>query len=191
MAKKMEREVSNETGMSEFVFGIKGIAPLLMDKYAAVEGRPPNTPEEYKRAAKAKCYRTEEGDLGIPQEAIKAAIRDAAYSLGKRTGGRDRKTMIRATVFIQPEVLSIGKKDPDCIDGRMVTRGKGEKVTRVETFRPLIKEWSCEGKVSILLGTQPEFVKQCLEKAGLFHGLLSFRPEFGRFIVTKFEGVTN
>jgi len=168
-------------------FRLKGIAPLKMDKWVDFEGKEPKTSDEYKKAAILKAYRTEEGELGIEARAIKACMRYASGELGKKMSGKRNRQSIQAGVFITPIVLSLGKKDYDEITSDLVTRkGSGDKVTRVITYRPLIKDWSVEGKVALLAVT-PNFAQEALELGGLRYGLLGHRPEFGRFIVEKFE----
>ena len=173
--------------MSKVTFGGDGIAPLKMDKWVDFEGKEPKTTDEYQKAAKLKVYRTEEGELGIEARAFKASMRLASSELGKKMMAKKNRQSIQAGVFITPEVLSLNKINYDAIIGDVVTRkGTGDKVTRVTTYRPLIKEWSFEGEMS-LLGVTPNFAREALELGGLRYGLLGHRPEFGRFIVNKFE----
>jgi len=169
------------------LFRLEGIAPLKMDKWVDFEGKEPKTPDEYKKAAILKAYRTEEGELGIEARAIKACMRFASSRLGKKTDSKKNRQAIQAGVFITPDILSMGKKDYDEITSDVVTRkGTGDKVTRVISYRPLIKEWGVEGEIALLAVT-PNFAHEALELGGFLYGLLSHRPEFGRFIVKKFE----
>jgi len=78
------------------------------------------------------------------------------------------------------------KKKYDEIVRDIVSRGVGDKVTRVPTYRPLIKEWTCKGVIHSF-GVPVEFVKECLGLAGLRYGVLSHRPEFGRFVVESWN----
>lgn len=173
--------------MIKLGFGLESIAPLKMDKWVDFEGKEPKTKDEYMKAAVLKAYRTEDGELGIEGRAIKACMRLASSHLGKKMEAKKNRQAIQAGVFITPDVLSLGKTDYDTIASDVVTRkGTGDKVTRVISYRPLIKEWVLEGEMALLAVTS-NFAHEALELGGLLYGLLSHRPEFGRFIVTKFE----
>lgn len=179
-------------GQKEIEFELEGICPLKMDRY--VDGVKAKTEEEYKKEAVNKVYNDEKGNISMPTTAIKASIRIASSELGKRIEAKKNRQFIRAGVFFEKDYLPLlDKKDKsrkkyDCIVKDIVTRGKGEKVTRVSTFRPLIEEWKVKGKVT-LLGVTPNFFREAMELAGIKYGLLSHRPEFGRFIVNKFKEV--
>lgn len=174
--------------MKKIDFEIKGICPLLMDNFPMGK-KAPSTEAEYMKQAPEKAYRDGSGNLALPSKALKASIREASSLIGKKTEGRKRRDLIRATLFIEPDMLSFNKKDYDAIDCQMVTRGKGEKVTRVPTYRPLVKEWKASGTMWLMDGLTSDFVKEALETAGMMKGVLSYRPEFGRFIVTRFKEV--
>ena len=165
--------------MKEIEFELESMCPLKMDRF--VDGIQPKTDAEYQKQALEKCYRTSKGEIGIPACAVKAAIREASSDLGKKMEAKKRRQLIRALLFVEPEFLSIGKKDFDCIDKSIVTRGYGSKVTRVPSYRPLIKNWKCKGKMHLVDGLTPDFVKQCFDLAGIKFGILSHRPDFGRY----------
>jgi hypothetical protein len=55
----------------------------------------------------------------------------------------------------------------------------------VVSYRPKIDKLKCEGTITIPTGLDANFIKQALELGGLRFGLLSYRPEFGRFILNK------
>lgn len=166
-------------------FGIGGICPLKMDRWTDLPA--PKNEKEAQRQAPEKTYRNDDGVLSIPAVAIKAAMVNAAADAGRKMESRKNKQTIKSGVFISPLMLSMGKEDYDELCEDVVTRkGQGDKVTRVKTYRPLIKDWSVGGEM-VLYGVTPDFVKQCLEIAGLRYGLLGHRPEFGRFMINKWE----
>lgn len=161
---------------------LESICPLLMDRFD--EEQTAKTDEEYKKGAEKKVY----GDgksLYIPANAVKACIRLASSELGKKMDGKKNRQSIRAGIFFENEFY-LNKKTHDGIVKHIVTRGQGDKVTRVPSYRPIINKWKCKNKAS-LIGVTPDFVKQALELGGLKYGLLSYRPEFGRFIVKSFK----
>lgn len=177
-----------EENIKKIRFGIKGISHMKQDRWHGLPD--PKTPEGYRKQAEEKCYRDEKGDLAIPSAAIKAAMRLASSELGKKMEAKKNRQAISAGLFVKPIMLSLGKKKHDGIVEDVVTRkGQGDKVTRVVSYRPLIKEGWTVGGTFNLVGIPTGFVKQALELAGLKYGLLGHRPEFGRFIVTEFKEV--
>lgn len=167
-------------------FTLKSNSPIKMDKW--IDGNQPKNDEGYRNQAKEKCYRNDKGIIVIPANAIKASMKLASSEIGKKMEGKKNRQTIQSAIFIEDD-LSLGKKEPDEIVKDIVTRkGTGDKVTRVPTYRPLIKEWKAQG-IMHLFGVPEIFVKECLELAGFRYGLLSHRPEFGRFTVSEWKVV--
>ena len=164
---------------------LESVCPLLMDKFNG-EKNTAKTEEDYEREAEHKIYRDTKGNIGIPSCNFKACIREAASELGMKRDGKKNRQMIRAGVFFDNEVISINKKNYDIMRKDIVTRGKGDKVTRVPTFRPQINKWDVIFNIN-LVGVQPEFIVQALELGGLKYGIGGYRPEFGRFIVKSWK----
>ena len=167
-------------------FELEGIAPLKMDRWHDLPQ--PKNEKGYLEQAKQKVYRDEKGTLAIPAMAVKAAMRYASSEVGKKMEARKNRQTIKAQVFIHPTMLSLGKKDYDQIVKDIAVRGTGDKVTRIPVYRPLINKWGISGNI-LLYDVPVEFAKEVLQLAGVRYGLLSHRPEFGRFIVKKFEVV--
>jgi len=174
--------------ITKIEFELEGIAPIKMDKWLDLPQ--PKNDKGYMEQAKQKTYTDEKGNISIPADAIKACMRNASNEVGKKMEGKKNRQTIKAQVFIHPLMLSTGKKKYDEIARDIAVRGKGDKVTRIPTYRPLIKDWKVSG-VMTLFGVPFEFVKETLQLGGMRYGLLSHRPEFGRFIVKKFERVEN
>lgn len=164
-------------------FEIEGIAPLKMDKW--IDSQQPKNDEGYKKQAEEKTYRDSKGTIVIPALAIKACMKAASSEIGKKTEAKKNRQTIESAVFLDSD-LSLGRKEHDGIVRDIVARGQGIKLTRVPTYRPIIKEWSAKGKMN-LFGVPSDFVKECLELGGLRYGLLSHRPSFGRFVVKSFK----
>lgn len=165
-------------------FELESLVPLKMDRFHGLPD--PKTPEGYAKQAEEKCYRDEDGNIAIPSDAIKACMKNASSELGKKMDGKRNRQTIMAGVMFDKLFHSIGRKNHDGIDAKPVTRGKGDKVTRVITYRPIINKWAISGTM-ILMDVTESFAKQCLELGGVRYGILSHRPEYGRFIVKKFE----
>lgn len=172
------------TTIKTIEFEIEGLCPLLMDKYD-MQPSTAKTQEDYEKAAEKKVYADDKG-LYIPGAALKATLREASSELGMKREGKKNRQMVRAGVFI--DNIYLEKKKHDGIVSHVVTRGKGDKVTRVITYRPIINQWKGKARIS-LVGIPADFVKQAIELGGIKYGLLSYRPEFGRFRLNKFMEV--
>lgn len=167
-------------------FELKSICPLLMDRFYTESKA--KTEKEYKKEAENKIYKDKKGNPSIGANAIKACIRVASSELGKRMDAKKHRQTVKAGIFFDQDFFPLNKKTPDLIREDLVTRGQGDKVTRVMTFRPQFDSWTIKGKMN-LIGIEPNFVKQALELGGYKYGLYGYRPEFGRFIITKFKEV--
>jgi len=175
--------------MKTIEFEIRGICPMKQDNPEFVMGeKQPKSDEGYIRQAEKKIYTNEKGEISIPAKALKACIKNASSEIGKKMESKKRRQNVQAFLFFDTEYLSLGTKKHDGIVKDLVTRGKGDKVTRVFAYRPIIKEWAASGKMQLMDGElQQDDVKQYMELGGIKFGLLSHRPEFGRFVVTKFK----
>lgn len=167
---------------------IRGICTALFDRNT---GEVPGSDEDAKKQAPAKVYRNSAGEISVPADMLKASVRNAAKEIGKKMESRKREQAIRAGVFFDKESYSLGFKDFDGLHAEMVTRkGTGNKVTRVMSYRPYIKEgWEIEGTV-LLYGVSAMLFKESIELAGFKYGIGSHRPEFGRFEVVECGEVT-
>lgn len=135
-------------------------------------------------------YWDEELGVYIPAEALSACL---------ITGAKRNKqgTAFKSAVFVNDDSpLSFGfkpKKIDDLWDEDGTYRDvRGVKVgmSRVMRTRPRFKAgWSVDFDILLLDGAEinPSDAEKALVNAGLFAGLGDFRPQFGRFKVTKFE----
>lgn len=172
--------------MEQYKIQLESISPMKMDAW--VDGDQPKNEEGYKKLAEKKVYRDEKGNISLPSGAIKAAMKYASSEIGKKTMAKKNRQTIMSAIFIEPIMISLGKKNHDGIVRDIVTRGQGMKVTRVPTYRPIISSWNCEFTINSF-GVPEDFIKECIQLAGQRYGLLSHRPEFGRFILSKFQRI--
>jgi hypothetical protein len=168
--------------------GLRSIVAILFDHISGVNDQ---NDQEAQKNAILKLYLDDDGNICLPASNLKASTREASSEVGNKMGSKQRRNAIRAGLFFMPDMIPLGKKEPDGIHAEPVTRkGTGGKVTRVISYRPFLKAWECEVE-AILYGITPENLKQYMEMAGLRYGLCGHRPEWGRFEVTKFEVVEN
>lgn len=165
---------------------LESMSPLKMDRW--LDEAQPKSLEGYKKQAELKVYRNEKGQICIPACAIKAAMRLASSEIGKKMEAKKNRQTVASSIFLEETMYPIGKDKPDMICEDVVTRGVGDKVTRVKTFRPLIEKWKIKIKI-LSYGATKDFIEQSLNLAGIRFGILSHRPEFGRFMVKSFKEV--
>jgi len=171
---------------TEYEADLESLSPLKMDKW--LNEPQPKSEAGYKKQAELKIYTDEKGSICIPANSIKASMRLASSEIGKKMDAKKNRQTVSSAIFLEKDMYPIGKKKPDMIVEDVVTRGQGDKVTRVKTFRPLIKDWKIKIKI-VSYGATKDFVQQSLELAGGRFGILSHRPEFGRFEVKSFKQI--
>jgi hypothetical protein len=164
-------------------FRVRGICSILFDRNT---GESPASDEEAKKQAPDKVYRDAKGEISVPGDMLKASVRSASREIGKKGDTKKREQAFRAGAFFDKEMYSLGVKDFDVLHSEMVTRkGTGNKVTRVMSYRPAIREgWEIEGIV-LLYGITAQHFSEALLLAGMKYGLGGHRPEFGRFEVVE------
>jgi hypothetical protein len=169
---------------TEVEFELESLSPIMFNMY--LDEPQPKTSEGFRDQGPRKCHKNESGNICITSEMILASVREAIGDIAPRGKGKSMRRDVMAGLFFKEQLYPIGKKEPDDIDARPVIRGKGEKTTLVICYRPMIKEWKIAGTM-ILIDLQPQLIKQALDRAGMKVGMGSYRPRFGRFIVTKWE----
>jgi len=136
--------------------------------------------------AEKVAYRTDKGELYVPNTAIKGSIINA--SAWKKAGKNALRPLIAAGIRIPQSELLLGTKKYE-IDLRTVVIQRA----RVVKARPMIKDWKLNFEIlyNDQLIADPDIIKEVLTEAGERVGILDFRPqklgEFGTFTVTKFK----
>lgn len=172
---------------------IKGVAPLLQNRFPEEEhGENHVTGKKKvynaKEEAEKALYRDKKTkEIVHPTEHIFGALIKAGTSF-KFEGKKTFKDIIKAGVVIEPEYVSLHKKNWDEIDTRPVVIQRA----RVMKWRPRFNEWELEFEIQILddENISIPLLKQILERAGTYHGIGDYRPRFGRFMVTNFAEVS-
>lgn len=181
-------------------FTIRGLSPLIQHKWSEkalrqirekqagkkTKTREARNPEE---EAEAATYFTEGGSYGIPLEAIKKSIINAAH---KDIG--IEKTLVRKSLFIKSEdpnnILPMECDDPILREDQ-VRVGMGSADLR---YRPEFRNWSVRVDATVDAGNLTvEDLINLVNRAGFGVGLHEWRPEkggeFGRFEVDTTEQV--
>lgn len=178
----------------KYRFGIIGTSPLIQHKWsekglamlrmsAAERKKQPKVKRDPEGDAAACVYQTEDGQVGIPLLAFKAALISAAHKdLGIE------KTVVKKAFFVPcpdpNKVVPMTASDP-IIREDIVTVGTKQTDIR---YRPEFREWkatiSCEIDASMLT---IEDILNLTNRAGFGVGICEWRPEnggeYGRFEV--------
>lgn len=175
--------------METFEVVIEGTRPLLMHSTAAMlkpkSNKIKSSEHDPVQEAKDCLYLCQNGKIGVPGFTILSAMRKAAVNLKKAGAG---KKTLRDYVFsglrIEEEMIELPDQKYE-IDIRPVVVQRA----RVMRARPLFTQWMLQFKVSILDEQTWDAgkVRGLLDEAGMYQGLLDFRPLFGTFAVTSMK----
>lgn len=192
--------------MQTFEVEIQGLQPLLMNSPAGVD--PTNELNKQlkkitsKRGNKKTPSDLEEQDwlefqlklywngqfVYVPDDAILGAI-----VAGARANKRGQETLAGVDP-VEREIPLIykGPKAPKALyEAKFVDRrSAGVMKARVMRVRPRFNEWALAFALRVADDLiSPDHIKEAIEIAGAYKGLLDFRPRFGRFKLTKWKQV--
>jgi len=187
--------------MKKFKVTIKGIAPLLQARHPVPEELAKMVERKRKQGTTGRkikelsddeqfqihSYKTSKGKFYQPSEMIEASMVKAAVSF-KMEGKKTYKDAFKAGLFIDP-VEIVHKNQKFKKDGRW---GKNPSTRgAVWVIRPRVDTWQLSFTINLLLDERipTEVIKEVLSYAGLYVGVGSWRPKYGRFEVTQFEEV--
>lgn len=163
---------------------IKGIAPLLMNRYVMQDPeniKAKRKDEQYnpKDDAERALYKDEEIGCYVPSAWIEACLRETAKEF-KGRGRGSLKTTVVSSVFIEPEKIPLNKKTYDELDIRPVVIQRN----RIVKGRPRFNSWALEFTLNFNEERiAKETLEQILKEAGETKGIGDYRPKFGRFEV--------
>lgn len=135
-------------------------------------------------------YYTDDGEFGIPVDAIKASIIEAAHNdLGVP------KTLVKKSLFVECDdkhrVVAIQIDDPPNLREDVVRLSGSSTDLR---YRPEFKQWAAEIQITFDSGNlSVEDIINLINRAGFGVGIGEWRPErggeFGRFAVDTEFGI--
>jgi hypothetical protein len=172
---------------------LEGKAQLLVNQFVADTKPGKKDVKKYTEEAMAKLHRDEKGQCCITEEMIKACVLNGISMGGIKFGRKSLGQYWKAVAHIDPKNVPIngGVKEPDGIDMRPGRIPPGIRGSMVMLYRPLFKDgWKLNFILEILDDRITEdLVHEGFNSAGLLAGLGAGRPDFGRFVVTKWEVV--
>lgn len=170
---------------------IKGLSPLAQGKYVDEPKKDKELPKDYEeRTWRYKLHYDKDGNVFIPQYALKNCLSEAAKFLSIQIPGKGKSTYTKhfeAGVSVTDNMLIGIHKD--AVESQYMfvpsdgMRGSNKRVVK---YFPVMPEWGGTATFLILDDTITQDVfKLHIEQAGKFIGLGSFRPRnngyYGRF----------
>jgi len=168
---------------------IRGVKSLMMHSPAAMlkpkSKKVKSSEHDPEQEAKEGLYLNEKGEIGVPSFAVLSAMRKAATQLKKAGSGKKTlKDFVFSGLEITPEFIVLPNQKYE-IDIRPVVIQRA----RIMRARPIFKDWGL--KFQILIRDEQTWdagtVRQVLEEAGKYQGLLEFRPLYGQFEIVSMK----
>lgn len=171
---------------------IQGVAPVLFSRFYNPEsteqpGGGRFTIDERKAEALLRVHRRPDGEIVIPKNMFKNCLLEGVKKAGLKEGRGSLMPYIEATVFVEQD-LPLGKTEPDSILetwGRRPPKTGGACMVRYPAF-----ETGWEAPFTLVVvddRRNSQSIKRALDEGGLLVGIGSWRPEYGRFIVTEWR----
>ena len=173
---------------------IEGISPILFNRFLSPEklggrstGGTKSMGDEIESAPN-KCH-YDNGSICCPAINLKSAMIGAAGLSSLKYGRKSVIPFMKAWLFVEPEMIPFNKKQPDFIDSRVATNRNMGKGTAILVHRPgLNGGWKLTFDIVVMDDRLPkEHIETALKEAGILTAIGSYRPEFGRFKVNKFD----
>lgn len=165
---------------------VEGTVPLLMHKFTQADPTSARGKKVYvaEDEAEKAAYRNSDGKLFAPAAWFKAAMVKSGTDY-KMEGRKTYKEYVKSGVLINENEIILDQQDYEIHECAVVVQR-----SRIIRWRPMIKEWSCEFTIEIIDDKiNPTVLKQILEFAGKLKGVGDNRPEYGRFVVTKYKKI--
>lgn len=169
---------------------ITGIAPLLHNRYQTEDNGVNKSKKKTKvyfpeEEAKKSLYLLPDGRYYSPSEHILQAIIKASVNF-KYEGKKTYKDLMSSSILIEPDAIPLITSGYE-IDARPVVIQRA----RVMCWRPKFNNWKLQFILTVLDddNISVSTMKEILDNAGLTKAIGTYRPRFGRFMVTKFQEI--
>ena len=168
---------------------IEGIAPLLHDNPWNIKDQLMGKVKSQSACSaynEKQLYKNESGECCIPATHIKGAMKWAAKKVKFARGTITQ--FVKACVYIDETMITLGKKHADEINENIYPDKKGMQHYKE---RPMFyKGWKVSFTITVFEDSLPsEKIEECLNIAGMLFGIGCRRPDYGRFIIKKFETI--
>ncbi|MCG3204901.1 MAG: hypothetical protein KCHDKBKB_01618 [Elusimicrobia bacterium] len=172
---------------------IEGTSTLLFHRYdceaAEAKSRAKKGSQERKTDnLESYVYRVPGlNEIGIPGINFKQClVHSAKFNQDPRSPRKSAMDIFKAGLQVMPEVATLGVEHWDFEDKRGVIIQKA----RVARIRPAMKPgWAATFFVRVLLPEYitPDLLYEVITRAGMTVGLGDYRPEYGLFLLKRFE----
>lgn len=182
---------------------VVGTAPLMQHRFPIPDyadlskgGKQVSGSVDYSEEWREYLYVDGDREIYQPATHFESSMVKAAVNFkitGKR--GKTYKDLFRAAVFVTPETILHGIKEPESLDTDadndlyLDLRPVVVNRARVVRIRPTFKAgWELEFEIEVIDDQiPPNIVQDVLTMAGKTVGIGDFRPKFGRFSIARFE----
>lgn len=183
---------------------IQGVADILFNKMLEDELEPGSSAglkgrvstEERVTEAWKRCYKDENG-VYLPGWNLKVCLIEGCKKSGIKVGRGSAASYLSASVFPDKVLYFVsdgGSIIPD-VDNVHVTWGRRPPRTGGACMvrRPMLNSgWLLDFTLTVVDDRRsPEEIHRSLVEAGMLVGLGSWRPEYGRFVITGWEVLKN
>lgn len=171
---------------------LTGLAPIRFNRFTNEKptgGTASHTDEAEKKDAINRCYwldNEKQKGLYVPAEAVKRCLLNGINMAKIKEGKSSMINYVKATVFLDPLKIPLGKNSFDYMESITVRIPPGIKGSRVNKYFCYVKDgWKLPFVFNVVDDRRDsEKLKLALSEAGLLCGLLDGRPDYGRFEVT-------
>ena len=180
--------------MEKYNVRIEGTRPLLMHSCNSMLEQSNNKTTRSKdhdpqKEAETALYTDKDGVIVVPSFSVLSCLRGSAVNFqvpGK--GKKTYKNFIYAGLKIEAENILLESDAGYEVDLKTVVVQR----SRIVRARPRFDDWALEFVIEIVdTIITPDALKQIIEDAGKFNGLLDFRPLYGLFKLTTFEKIAD
>jgi hypothetical protein len=171
---------------------ITGLVPLRYNRFLIRGKEQTNkkrmTVEEQKVDALERSYYDKEKGFYIPKHALRAASINGGKKVKIGRGAASK--LLEAIMIFDEEKYYLNTHEHEIQED--VVRIPPKTGARVVQYWVVIPNWECSFSAVILDDLFPvDGVKESIQYAGMYYGLLDGRPQLGRFELTDFKKEKN
>jgi len=166
---------------------IKGLTPLRFNRFIPISkdsaGKSKMTHEEQIEDALTRSYRDDKKGFYVPSSALRACLINGGKKVKVGRGGAGN--LLKAILIFDEERYYLGTDEYKISED--VVRIPPRTGARIMQYWVTIEEWKIKFSANILDGVFPaNALKESIQFAGMYYGLLDGRPQLGRFELTSF-----
>lgn len=179
------------TNMYKIQAKIIGVAPLRFNRFIEIDRNSANkkkmTEEQQKKDALNRSYYDEKKGFYVPSDALRACIVNGGKKV-KVGRGAASKSLEAIMIFDEDQFL-LNTKEHKFQSG--VVRIPPKTGARITQYWVVIPKWELSFTANIVDDVFPHnAIKDAIEVAGIYYGLLDGRPQLGRFMLKEFNVIT-